>query len=59
MTSFFTTTLNLLKSTGTGNSLSRSNLSTLLFKLLKLLGIFFNLSMSNLSKLDFEPAKST
>ena len=39
-TSFFTTSLNLLKSTGAGNNLSTSNLSTLLFKLLKLVGTF-------------------
>ena len=32
-TSFFTTSLNLLKSTGTGTNLSISNLSTSLFKL--------------------------
>ena len=31
-TSFFTTSLSLLKSTGTGTNLSTSNLSTLLFK---------------------------
>ena len=54
-TSFFTTSLSLLKSTGTGTNLSTSNLSTLLFiKLLKLLGSFFNLSTS-----DFKLAKST
>ena len=34
-TSFFTRSLNLLKSTGTGTNLSTSNLSTLLFKLAK------------------------
>ena len=35
ITSFFTTSLNLLKSTGTGTSLSMSNLSTSGFKLPK------------------------
>ena len=30
--------MSLLKSTGTGTNLSRSNLSSLLFKLLKLIG---------------------
>ena len=34
-TSFFTTSLSLLKSTGTGTNLSRSNLHTLAFKLTK------------------------
>ena len=34
-TSFFITSLNLLKSTGTSNNLSASNLSTLDFKLAK------------------------
>ena len=34
-TSFFTTSLNLLKSTGTGANLSMSNLSTLVFRLAK------------------------
>ena len=42
-TSFFTTSLSLLKSTGTGTNLSTSNLSTLLFKLLELSGTFLNL----------------
>ena len=58
-TSFFTTSLSLLKSTGTGTNLSTSNLPTLLFKLLKLVGTFYNLSISNLSTLDFELAKSS
>ena len=40
-TSFFTTSLSLLKPTGTGTNLSTSYLSTLLFKLLKLVGTFF------------------
>ena len=35
LTSFFTTSDNLLKSTGTGSSLSISNLSTSVFKLAK------------------------
>ena len=47
--SFLTTSLNLLKSAGTGNNLSISNLSTSVFKLFKLFGKFFNLSISNLS----------
>ena len=34
-TSFFTTSLSLLKSTGTGTNLSISNLSTSVFKLAK------------------------
>ena len=41
-TSFFTSSLNLLKSTGAGTNLSSSNLSTLLFKLLNLIGTFSN-----------------
>ena len=59
-TSFFTTSLNLLKSTGTGTNLSIYifNLSILLFKLLRLLGTFFNLSISYLSTLDFKLAQS-
>ena len=56
-TSFFTASLSLLKSTGTGTNLSTSNLSTLFFKLLKLVGTFFNLSISNSSTLDFKLAK--
>ena len=48
ITSYFTTLLSVLKSTGTGANLSISNSSTLLFKLLKLVGKFFNLSISNL-----------
>ena len=58
-TSFFTTSLSLLKSTGTGKNLSTSNLSTLLFKLFKLVGTFFNISISYLSTSDFKLAKST
>ena len=41
--SFFTTSLSLIKLTGTGTNLSTSNLCTLLFKLLKLVGTFFSL----------------
>ena len=48
-TSFFTTSLILLRSTGAGINLTKCNLSTLFFKLLKLVGTFFNLSVSNLS----------
>ena len=58
-TVIFTTSLSLLKSTGTSTNLSTSNLSNLLFKLFKLVGIFFNLSISNLSTLDFRFAEST
>ena len=57
--SFFTTSLSLLKTTGTVTNLSTSYLSTLLFKLFKLVGTFFNLSLSNLSTSDFKLAKST
>ena len=52
-TSFYTASLVLLESTGTGTNSLTSNLSTLLCKLFKLVGAFFNLSISNLSKLDF------
>ena len=55
-TSFFTTLLNQLKSTGTANNLTTSNLSTLLFKLF---GIFFSLLISNMSTLHSKLAKST
>ena len=41
-TSFFTTSLSLLKSTETGTNLSTSNLYTLLFKLFKLVGTFLS-----------------
>ena len=58
-TSFFTTSLNLIKSTGVVSNFPISNLSTLLFKLFRLVGRFFNLSISNLSTLDFKLAKST
>ena len=47
-TSFFATSLSLLKSTGAGTNLSISNLSTLLLELLKLAGIFFNLGIVHL-----------
>ena len=57
--SFFSTSLKLLKSTGTGNKLSTSTLSTLIFKLHKLVGRFYNLSISNLSTSDIKLAKST
>ena len=58
-TSFFTTSISLLKSTGTCTNLSTSNLSSLLLKLSKLVDTFFNLSISNLSILDLKLAKST
>ena len=57
--SFFSPSLSLLKTTGTGTNLSTYNLSTLLVKLLKLLGTFFNLSIFNSSKLDFKLTKTT
>ena len=57
-TPFFTTSLSLLKPTGTGTYLLTCNLSTLFFKLLKPLGTFFNLSISNLSTSDFKLVKS-
>ena len=57
--SFFTTSLSLLKLTGTGTNLSTTaNLSTLLLKLPKLVGVFFNLSISNLSTSDFKLTES-
>ena len=52
-TSFFTASLNLLKSTGAVSNFLISNLSTLLFKLLKPQVTFLNLSISNLSATDF------
>ena len=55
-TAFFATLLILLKSTGTGTNLSRSNLSTLLFKLRKLVGTFLNSAVSNLPTSDFKLA---
>ena len=58
-TSFFTTSLSLLKSTGIGTNLSTCNLSTLVFKLLKLVGTFFSLPVCTFSTLDFKLAKST
>ena len=57
-TSFFTTLLSLLNSTGVVSNLPISNLSTLLSKLIKLLGIFLYLSISNLSASDSKLAKS-
>ena len=56
-TSFFTTPLSLLKSTGAGTNLSSSNLSILLFKLFKPVGIFSNLSISSLSTSDIKLLK--
>ena len=53
-TSFFTTLLNLLKSTGVVFNFTISNLSTLLFKLLKLAGTLFSLTVSKLSTSAFE-----
>ena len=48
---------------GAGTNLSKSNLSTLLFKLLKLVGtilfLFLNLLIFNLCTLDFKLAKLT
>ena len=59
LTSCFTTSLSLFKSTGTGNILPTFNLSTLLFKLFKSVGTFSNLPISNLSTSGFKLAKST
>ena len=56
--SFFTTLLNLLKSTGVVSNFTISNLSTLLFKLLKLAGTFINLSISNSSTSGFKLTRS-
>ena len=58
LTTFFTTLLSLLKSTGVVYNFPISNLSILPFKLLKPLGNFFNLSISNLSISHFKLAKS-
>ena len=55
--SFFTESLSLLESAETGNSLSTSNLSKLLFKLLKPLDTLSNSSMYNLSVSDFKLGK--
>ena len=57
-TSVSITSLNFLKSVGTGFNLSTSNLSTLFFKLFQLNGTFLNLSVSNSSTSDFKLAKS-
>ena len=54
-----TTSLSLLKSTGTDTNLSAFNIFTLLFKLSILFGKFFNLSISNLSTLDYKLSEST
>ena len=52
-TSFLTTWLILIKSTGIGSNLSKSKLSTLIFKFLNSFCKLFNLSTSNLSTLGF------
>ena len=57
ITSDFTTSLNLLKSTENGNNLSTSSLSNLLYKLLKAVETFFSLSISNPSTSDFKLAE--
>ena len=54
-----TASLSLLKTTGASTNLSKSNLSTFLFKLLKVVGTFFKLSISNLSISDSKLTKST
>ena len=46
--SFFTTSLSLLKLTGTGINLSTSNLSVLLLKFLKLVGAFYEYQFINI-----------
>ena len=58
-TLFFTTSLSLFKSKGTGTNLLTSSLSDLLFKLFKPYGTIFVLSISNLSTSDFKLAEST
>ena len=57
-TSLFTTSLSLLKTTGTGTNLSTFNSSTFLFKFHIFFGKFFNLSISSLSTFDFQLVKS-
>ena len=57
-TSFFTTLLSLLKSSGVVFPFSISNLSILLFKLLQLVGTIFDLSLFNLSISAFKLIKS-
>ena len=54
-----TASLSLPKTTGASTNLSKSNLSTFLFKLLKVVGTFFKLSISNLSISDSKLTKST
>ena len=54
---FFTASLSLFKSTGTGTNLSNSSNS--LFKLFKPVAIFSDLSISNLSISDFKLSKSS
>ena len=57
ITSDFTASLNLLKSTENGNNLSTCSLSNLLYKLLKAVETFFSLSISNPSTSDFKLAE--
>ena len=57
-TSFFTTLLSLLKSTGVVSNFAISQLSTLFFKLLKLVGTLFNLLTSILSTSTFKLTRS-
>ena len=57
--SFFTTSLNLVNSTGADTNLSTFNSSPLLFKLFNLVDTFPNLSISNLPTSDFKLAKPT
>ena len=54
---FFTTSLSLIKSTGTGISSSASCSLTSFYELPVLIGAFFNLSISNLSTFDFKLAR--
>ena len=58
ITSFYTTSLRLLRSVGNSTNLSTSKSSTLLFKMFKQIDYFSNLSISNLSGSDFTLAKS-
>lgn len=58
-TSFFTTSLSILRGTETVFSSSWSNLSTLDFKFFNVAGEVFNSAISVLSISNFKPAKST
>ena len=57
-TSFYTTSIRLLKSVGNSTNLSTCKSSTLLLNMFKQIVYFSNLSISNLSASDFTLAKS-